>query len=177
MRVRVNCNRCISPAFYTVLVSALTGMCYAVPKTSGRLRYEADAILRQHFDDSGFVWLWFIWQQLLLWCLDAGICSAWMYHSRCDHCPVYAALSVLPPLSRYDVLFRKENILSALRQRCARGQKRLTAPSFSAMLDASNMRKRGYHEAWSVPDAGHGIAAGESRGHAPLCARCNCGRL
>lgn len=28
----------------------------------------------------------------------------------------YAVLSVLPPLSRYDVLFRKENILSALRQ-------------------------------------------------------------
>lgn len=58
----------------------------------------------------------FIWQQLLLWRLDAGICSAWTYHSRCDHCPVYAALSVLPPLSRYDVLFQKENILSALRQ-------------------------------------------------------------
>lgn len=39
-----------------------------------------------------------------------------IYHSRCDHCPVYAALSVLPQLSRYDVLFRKENILSALQQ-------------------------------------------------------------
>lgn len=70
----VKCNRCISPVFYTS-VSVLTGMCYAVPKTSGRLRYEADAIFGQHFDDSGFVWLWFIWQQLL-WCLGAGICSA-----------------------------------------------------------------------------------------------------
>ena len=70
----VKCG-CISPVFYTS-VSVLTGMCYAVPKTSGRLRYEANAILGQHFDDSGFVWLWFIWQQLLLWCLGAGICSA-----------------------------------------------------------------------------------------------------
>lgn len=46
------------------------------PQNIGELRYKADAILGQHFDDSGFVWLWFIWQQLLLWYLGAGICSA-----------------------------------------------------------------------------------------------------
>ena len=55
-----------------------------------------------------------------LGCIIAGAIIA-LYTQRCP---------VLPPLSRYDVLFRKENILSALRQRCARGQKRLTAPSF-----------------------------------------------
>lgn len=129
----VKCG-CISPAFYTVLVSVLTGMCYAVPKTSGRLRHEADAILGQHFDDSGFVWLWFIWQQLLQWCLGTAICSAWVRHSRCAHCGVHAALPILPPVLGYDVFYRRENVLPALRQRCAHGQKCLTELVFFAML-------------------------------------------
>ena len=61
----------------------------------------------------------------------------------------------------HDVFHRQKDVLPALRQRRARGQKRLTAPSFSAMLDASCMRKRGYHETWPVPDAGHGVQNGE----------------
>ena len=98
-------------------------------------------------------------------------------HSRCDYRPVYAALPVLPSLPRHDVFHRQKDVLPALQQRRARGQKRLTAPSFSAMLGASIMRKRGYHETWPVPDAGHGVQNGEFCDHAPLCARCRRGRL
>ena len=111
----VKCG-CISPAFYAVLVSVLTGMCYAVPKTSGRLRHEADAILGQRFDDSGFVRLWFIRQQLLLWCMVVGICGTGVHRSGCAHCGVHAALSILPPVLGYDVFYRRENVLPALRQ-------------------------------------------------------------
>lgn len=108
MRVRVKCG-CISPAFYTVSVSVLTGMCYAVPKTSGRLRYEADAILGQCFDDVGFVWFWFIRQQLLLWRLGAGICSARcviagaiiaLCTQRCPFCRRYLGMMFSPAKRR-----------------------------------------------------------------------------
>ena len=52
---------------------------------------------------------------------------------------VRTPLPVLPSLPRHDVFHRQKDVLPALRQRRARGQKRLTAPSFSAMLDASCM--------------------------------------
>lgn len=57
----------------------------------------------------------------------------------------------------YDVFYRRENVLPALRQRCAHGQKCLTELVFFAMLGIPIMRKRGYHETEPVSDAGHGI--------------------
>lgn len=109
-------------------------------------------------------------QLLLVWCLGAGICCAWVRHFGRAHRCAHPALPVLSPLPRHDVFPWKKDVLPALRQRCARGQKRLTAPSFSAMLDASNMRKRGYHETLPVSDAGHGVQNGKSCDDAPLCA-------
>lgn len=55
------------------------------------------------------------------------------------HCRAHTALPVLPSLPRHDVFHRQKDVLPALRQRRARWQKRLTVPSFSAMLDASCM--------------------------------------
>ena len=55
------------------------------------------------------------------------------------HCRADTALPVLPSLPRHDVFHRQKDVLPALRQRRARWQKRLTVPSFSAMLDASCM--------------------------------------
>ena len=56
-----------------------------------------------------------------------------------------------------EVFYRRENVLPALRQRCAHGQKCLTELVFFAMLGIPIMRKRGYHETGPVSDAGHGI--------------------
>ena len=109
------------------------------------------------FVNPGSAWHGSVRQQLLLWCMVVGIRGTGVHRSECAHCGVHAALPILPLVLGYDVFYRRENVLPALRQRCARGQKRLTAPSFSAMLDASNMRKRGYHETGPVSDAGHGI--------------------
>ena len=147
------------------------------PNVFWRRSCEAPKALGRYFVHSGPVWAGPVWQLLLVWCLGAGICGSGVCRAGDAHRGVYAALPVLPPLSWHDVFLRQKDVLPALRQRCARGQKRLTAPSFSAMLDASNMRKRGYHETWPVPDAGHGVQNGKSCDDAPLCARCNCGRL
>lgn len=87
----------------------------------------------------GSVWPVPVRQQLLLWHLGTDICSTGVHRVGRAHRRVHIALPVLSPLSWHDVFLRQENILPALRQRRARGQKRLTAPSFSAMLDASCM--------------------------------------
>ena len=116
-----------------------------------------DEILGHDFVNPGSAWHGSVRQQLLLWCMVVGIRGTGVHRSGCAHCGVHAALPILPLVLGYDVFYRRENVLPALRQRCARGQKRLTAPSFSAMLGIPIMRKRGYHETGPVSDAGHGI--------------------
>lgn len=78
-------------------------------------------------------------KQLLLWHLGTDICSTGVHRAGRGHCRAHTALPVLPSLPRHDVFHRQKDVLPALRQRRARGQKCLTAPSFSAMLDASCM--------------------------------------
>ena len=108
-------------------------------KHSWRRSYEASKALGRYFVHSGSVLVRPVRQQLILWRLGAGIRGAGVRRVGRGHCRAHTALPVLPSLPRHDVFHRQKDVLPALLQRHARGQKRLTAPSFSAMLDASCM--------------------------------------